>query len=194
MPKINLTIALLLLTLFSSLAYAVVFNNVATAKNIQPADTIKQGAFTFTVDSTSAQGGSILKVNAVTLILNPGQTVHFDVYDITSNKNANNGVDITFTNTGAAQAPANQPVPQVTEQVKINQDAINAFNQITKNAYSNFNFKTKTKTDSYVVTAWKKIKTPASPKDKIESYTFLRGVILCIDKKTNKITCHYETN
>ena len=194
MPKINLNITLLLLTLLSSLVYAVVFNNVSTAKNIQPADTIKQGAFTFLVDSTSAQGGTILKVNAITLILNPGQTVHFDVYDITSNKNANNGVDITFTNTGPVQVLVNQPVQQIRDEVKINQDAINAFNQITKNAYSNFNFKTKTKTDSYIVTAWKKIKTPASPKDKIESYTFLRGIILCIDKKTSKITCHYETN
>ena len=194
MPKINLTIILFVLVVISSICYAAVFNNVATATNVQTGDTIKQGAFTFLVDSTSAQGGAILKVNAVTLILNPGQTIHFDVYDIVSNKNANNGADIIFANTGAAQLPVNQPVQQAIDEVKINQDAINAFNQITKNAYSNFNFKTKTKTDSYIVTAWKKIKTPASPKDKIDSYTFLRGIILCIDKKTSKVTCHYETN
>ena len=164
---------------------------------MQAGGQIRQGVFTFTVESTSLQGGAILKVNGITLILNPNQPVRFDVYNIVSSKTTNGQVQIAFTRVNAVQAgkaaQRSKSVNQFDETLKINPVAVDMFNRATNNAYRDFNFKTKTKKDGYVVSAWKKIRTKASSKDEVDSYTFFRGIVMCIDK-TGKVTCHYETN
>lgn len=207
MYRVNGFLVVFAFVLFSPIASTVIFDNVEVASGVKVGDVIKQGVFSFKIVDLSAGGGVVLKASnssgggGVDLVLNPSSSVFFEGFKVEPMKSAT-GIDLYFKKMQVAQLGQGEQVKQVEvgslkvskSVLEVNLEAVSKFNEVTSNSFKDFNFRTKTKKDVFIVSAWKKFTTPASSKYGISSYSFFRGVVMCIDRVSSVVKCHFETN